>query len=89
VVTLQPSQYSAQVRGKPETTGVGIVQVYFLQLDSKCAFGELKRLCSLILAARRLGHDRSCAIDSSFAHRELGFDGGKREPDRILFSKCF
>jgi len=32
VVTLQPGQYSAQVRGKPETTtGVGVVQVYFLQ----------------------------------------------------------
>jgi hypothetical protein len=31
VVTLQPGQYSAQVRGKPETTGIGVVQVYFLQ----------------------------------------------------------
>ncbi|MEY2565052.1 MAG: hypothetical protein QOH88_3245 [Verrucomicrobiota bacterium] len=31
VVTLPPGQYSAQVRGKPETTGVGVVQVYFLQ----------------------------------------------------------
>ena len=31
VLTLQPGQYSAQVRGKPETTGVGVVQVYFLQ----------------------------------------------------------
>jgi hypothetical protein len=31
VVTLPPGQYSAQVRGKPESTGVGVVQVYFLQ----------------------------------------------------------
>ncbi|MEY2565111.1 MAG: hypothetical protein QOH88_3304 [Verrucomicrobiota bacterium] len=31
VVTLQPGQYTAQVRGKPETTGIGVVQVYFLQ----------------------------------------------------------
>jgi hypothetical protein len=30
VVTLQPGQYTAQVRGKPETTGTGVVQVYFL-----------------------------------------------------------
>lgn len=31
VTTLQPGQYTAQVRGKPETTGTGVVQVYFLQ----------------------------------------------------------
>ena len=31
VVTLPPGQYTAQVRGKPETTGIGVVQVYFLQ----------------------------------------------------------
>ena len=31
VATLQPGQYTAQVRGKPETTGIGVVQVYFLQ----------------------------------------------------------
>jgi hypothetical protein len=31
VITLQPGQYTAQVRGKPETTGIGVVQVYFLQ----------------------------------------------------------
>ena len=31
VVTLQPGQYTAQVRGKPESTGTGVVQVYFLQ----------------------------------------------------------
>jgi len=24
-------QYTAQVRGKPETIGIGVVQVYFLQ----------------------------------------------------------
>jgi hypothetical protein len=30
VVTLPPGQYTAQVRGKPETTGTGVVQVYFL-----------------------------------------------------------
>jgi hypothetical protein len=29
--TLPPGQYTAQVRGKPETTGIGVVQVYFLQ----------------------------------------------------------
>ena len=27
---LPPGQYTAQVRGKPETTGTGVVQVYFL-----------------------------------------------------------
>ena len=31
VETLQPGQYTAQVRGKPETTGIGVVQIYFLQ----------------------------------------------------------
>ena len=30
VHTLQPGQYTAQVRGKPEATGVGVVEVYFL-----------------------------------------------------------
>jgi predicted outer membrane repeat protein len=31
VTVLQPGQYTAQVRGKPETTGIGVVQVYFLE----------------------------------------------------------
>ena len=31
IVTLQPGQYTAQVRGKPETTGIGVVQVFFPQ----------------------------------------------------------
>jgi formylglycine-generating enzyme required for sulfatase activity len=31
VETLQPGLYTAQVRGKPEATGTGVVQVYFLQ----------------------------------------------------------
>jgi hypothetical protein len=31
VATLPPGQYTAQVRGKPEGTGIGVVQVYFLQ----------------------------------------------------------
>jgi hypothetical protein len=31
LVTLPPGQYTAQVRGKPEGTGIGVVQVYFLQ----------------------------------------------------------
>jgi hypothetical protein len=31
VTMLQPGQYTAQVRGKPEATGIGVVQVYFLQ----------------------------------------------------------
>jgi hypothetical protein len=31
VDTLAPGQYTAQVRGKPETTGIGVVQVYFLE----------------------------------------------------------
>lgn len=30
VTTIQPGQYTAQVRGKPESTGIGVVQVYFL-----------------------------------------------------------
>jgi hypothetical protein len=29
--TIAPGQYTAQVRGKPESTGTGVVQVYFLQ----------------------------------------------------------
>jgi hypothetical protein len=31
LATLQPGQYTVQVRGKPETTGIGVVQVYFLE----------------------------------------------------------
>jgi hypothetical protein len=31
VANLLPGQYTAQVRGKPEATGIGVVQVYFLQ----------------------------------------------------------
>jgi hypothetical protein len=31
VVTLPPDQYSALVRGKPEATGTGVAQVFFLQ----------------------------------------------------------
>ncbi len=31
IVTIQPGQYTAQVRGKPEATGIGVVQVFFLQ----------------------------------------------------------
>jgi hypothetical protein len=31
VTNLPPGQYTAQVRGKPESTGIGVVQVYFLQ----------------------------------------------------------
>jgi hypothetical protein len=31
VQTIQPGQYTAQVRGKPEATGTGVVQIYFLQ----------------------------------------------------------
>ncbi|HEX8078058.1 MAG TPA: hypothetical protein VF511_09610, partial [Chthoniobacterales bacterium] len=31
VETIPPGQYTAQVRGKPETTGTGVVEVYFLQ----------------------------------------------------------
>jgi hypothetical protein len=30
VTTLQPGQYTAQLRGKPESTGIGVVQVYFI-----------------------------------------------------------
>jgi hypothetical protein len=30
VQTIPPGQYSAQVRGKPEATGTGVVQVFFL-----------------------------------------------------------
>ncbi|MEY2586095.1 MAG: hypothetical protein QOD80_2121 [Verrucomicrobiota bacterium] len=30
VITIQPGQYTAQLRGKPESTGTGVVQVYFL-----------------------------------------------------------
>jgi autotransporter-associated beta strand protein len=31
VATLPPGQYSALVRGKPESTGTGVVEVYFIQ----------------------------------------------------------
>src|SRR5688572_7367088 len=31
VRTIPPGQYTVQVRGKPETTGIGVVEVYFLQ----------------------------------------------------------
>jgi hypothetical protein len=31
VQTIPPGQYSALVRGKPETTGIGVVQLFFLQ----------------------------------------------------------
>ncbi|MEY2520290.1 MAG: hypothetical protein QOF24_2049 [Verrucomicrobiota bacterium] len=31
VRTIPPGQYSAQVRGKPEATGVGVVEIYFIQ----------------------------------------------------------
>jgi hypothetical protein len=31
VADLPPGQYTAQVRGKPEATGIGLVEVYFLQ----------------------------------------------------------
>jgi hypothetical protein len=31
VTVLPPGPYTAQVRGKPETTGTGVVQVYFLR----------------------------------------------------------
>lgn len=30
IETLPPGPYTAQVRGKPETTGIGVVEVYFL-----------------------------------------------------------
>jgi hypothetical protein len=31
IQTLAPGQYTAQVRGKNDTSGIGVVQVYFLQ----------------------------------------------------------
>jgi hypothetical protein len=31
VQTLTPGSYTVQVRGKPEATGTGVVQVFFLQ----------------------------------------------------------
>jgi hypothetical protein len=31
VATLQPGQYTAQVRGKDNASGIGVVQVFFLQ----------------------------------------------------------
>ena len=31
IASIPPGQYTAQVRGKPETTGIGVVQIYFLQ----------------------------------------------------------
>jgi hypothetical protein len=31
LATIQPGQYTVQVRGKPEATGIGVVQVFFLQ----------------------------------------------------------
>ena len=31
VATIQPGQYTAQVRGKGQASGIGVVQVYFLQ----------------------------------------------------------
>ena len=31
VQTIPPGPYTAQVRGKPESTGIGVVEVYFLQ----------------------------------------------------------
>jgi len=31
VTTLPPGPYTAQLRGNPEATGIGVVQVYFLQ----------------------------------------------------------
>jgi hypothetical protein len=31
VTTIQPGQYTAQMRGKGNASGVGVVQVYFLQ----------------------------------------------------------
>ncbi|PZR76717.1 MAG: hypothetical protein DLM73_01765 [Chthoniobacterales bacterium] len=31
VATIPPGQYTAQVRGKPEATGTGVVEIYFLQ----------------------------------------------------------
>jgi hypothetical protein len=31
VATIPPGQYTAHVRGKDEATGIGVVQVYFLE----------------------------------------------------------
>jgi hypothetical protein len=31
VATIQPGQYTAQLRGKNNASGIGVVQVYFLQ----------------------------------------------------------
>jgi hypothetical protein len=31
VQTIPPGQYTAQIRGKPESTGIGVVQIYFVQ----------------------------------------------------------
>jgi hypothetical protein len=31
VTTIQPGQYTAQLRGKNNDSGIGVVQVYFLQ----------------------------------------------------------
>jgi hypothetical protein len=31
VDTIAPGQYTVQVRGKPETTGIGVVEIYFLE----------------------------------------------------------
>lgn len=30
VRTIPPGQYTAQVRGKPESTGIGVVEIYFI-----------------------------------------------------------
>ena len=31
IATIQPGQYTAQVRGKGDASGIGVVQVYFLE----------------------------------------------------------
>jgi len=31
IATIQPGQYTAQVRGKDEATGIGVVEIYFLE----------------------------------------------------------
>jgi hypothetical protein len=31
VADIQPGLYTAQVRGKNDTSGIGVVQIYFLQ----------------------------------------------------------
>jgi hypothetical protein len=31
ITNLQPGQYTAQVRGKGQASGIGVVQIYFLQ----------------------------------------------------------